>query len=135
MNAKKTFLTAALLMAFSAGVSHADTQQTSSMLCAITDTLTCDKGACVRGPATAVNLPVFINIDTETQTIQSARQAGDYRSSKIASMGTHEDTLVLLGRDLGVGWSATIDKASGSLTGTIVDQGIGYIVFGSCLPH
>ena len=104
-------------------------------LCAITSTLTCDVTGCVRGPANAVNLPVFVRVDTEKKVVETARQGGDRRTSSISSMGTEGDTTVLLGVDSGQGWSATLNQATGSFTGTVASDGIGYMIFGSCLEY
>jgi hypothetical protein len=104
-------------------------------LCAITSTLTCDVTGCVRGPANAVNLPVFVKVDTKNKVVETAKEGGDRRTSKILSSHAEGDTLVLLGGELGHGWSATMDQATGSFTGTVAGDGIGYMIFGSCLAH
>jgi hypothetical protein len=109
---------------------------TSSMLCALTNTVSCDNdGDCLEGPATAVNLPVFMLFHPDKKVVESATQGGDRRSSPIASVGGEDDLLVLLGSEGTSGWSVRIDKASGSLTGSIVTEGVGYLIFGSCLPR
>lgn len=102
-------------------------------LCAITSTVACDLESCVRGPATAVNLPVFVKIDTENGVIETATDGGDRRASTIANVRKEGDTLLLLGGELEHGWSLALDLTDGSLAGTIVGRDTGYIVFGSCL--
>jgi hypothetical protein len=109
---------------------------TSSMLCAVTHTVSCDHdGECLNGPATAVNLPVFMLFHPEKNIVESATQGGERRTSKITSVGGKGDVLVLLGDEQTKGWSMRIDKASGNLTGTIAADGTGYLIFGSCLPR
>jgi hypothetical protein len=109
---------------------------TSSMLCAVTNTVSCDNdGECLNGPATAVNLPVFMLFHPEKKIVESAMQGGERRTSEITSVGGKGDVLVMLGDEEANGWSMRIDKADGSLTGTIAADGAGYLIFGSCLPH
>jgi hypothetical protein len=108
----------------------------SSMLCAVTSTISCDSaGDCIAGPASAVNLPVFVKFDRENKLVESARQSGERRTSNIDYVAATDDTIVLLGDEENSGWSATVTKSTGSLTATISEQGMGYIIFGSCLPE
>lgn len=108
----------------------------SSMLCALTNTVSCDNdGECLEGPATAVNLPVFMLFHPDKKIVESAKQGGERRSSEIASVGGKGDVLLLLGEEETSAWSIRIDKANGGLTGTIVTDGVGYLIFGSCIPH
>ena len=119
-------------------VSAADQRDdgSSSLLCALTNTVSCDaEGNCQTAPATAVNLPVFMLFHPEKQIVESATQGGERRTSKITSVGGTGDVLVLLGDEEANGWSMRIDKAGGDLTGTIATDGVGYLIFGSCLPR
>lgn len=125
----------ALAASAATGIAAAEGAATTKTLCAITSTLTCDVAGCVRGPANAVNLPVFVSIDTQNNVVETAREGGDRRTSKISSTRTQGDTLVLLGGELERGWSATVDQVSGNFTGTVADNGVGYIIFGSCLAY
>ena len=90
-------------------------------------------GALLCSTASAVNLPVFIKFDPGNKVLESARQGGKRRTSKIEYFASTDDTIVLLGDDVNEGWSATVDKSTGSLTATVSEQGMGYIIFGSCL--
>ena len=124
-----------MLSTASAGL-VASEQGSSSMLCAVTSTVSCDpQGNCIVGPASAVNMPTFMNFNLEKKVVESARQGGDRRTSKIVSISSQGDVLVLLGDEGTNGWSATIHKSSGNLTGSVATDGIGYLIFGSCLPH
>lgn len=112
----------------------AELDGSAPMLCAVTQSVACDpQGDCVEGPADAVNLPIFFKVDPENKLVVSARRGGDRRTSKISSMNTDGDGIVLVGFEPRGGWSATIDKATGKMTVSIAEQGIGYLVFGSCL--
>ena len=105
-----------------------------SILCAVTNTVSCDPtGDCVEGPATVHNLPVFLKFQPDKKIVEEARAGGERRSSQIASVGGGDAALVMLGADAGSGWSATINKATGSLTATVAVDGEGFLIFGSCL--
>ncbi len=57
---------AVVLSAASVGLMAGEEVDTSSMLCAVTYTVSCDSlGDCREGPAAAVNLPVFLKFDRE----------------------------------------------------------------------
>ena len=128
-------ISAVMLSTASAGLAASE-QGGLSMLCAVTSTVSCDpRGDCIVGPADAVNMPTFMNFDLDKKIVESARKGGDRRTSKIVSISNQGDVLVLLGDDGTSGWSATIHKSSGSLTGSVATDGIGYLIFGSCLPH
>ena len=125
----------ALVGSLSSGLAVAESSTPAKSLCAITSTLSCNVTGCVRGPANAVNLPVFVEVDTKNKVVETAKEGGDRRTSKILSSHAEGDTLVLLGGELGHGWSATLDQATGSFTGTVAGDGIGYMLFGSCLAY
>ena len=88
-----------------------------------------------KGPASAVNLPVFVKFDRENKLVESARQGGERRTSNIDYVAGTNDTIVLLGDEENSGWSATVTKSTGNMTATVSEQGMGYIIFGSCLPQ
>jgi hypothetical protein len=108
----------------------------SPLLCAATQTVSCDSlGDCVKGPADAVNLPVFMKFDPGKKAVISAKEGGEPRTSKILQVDNQESALVLVGIDPAGGWGASIDKAAGDMTLSIAVNGQGYLVFGSCLER
>lgn len=118
----------------SLGLSAADLDATAPMLCAVTHTVACDSaGDCVDGAADAFNLPVFLKIDSANKVVVSAKGGGERRTSKILKINTEGDGIVLTGFEKKGGWNAVIDKATGKMTVSAAEQGVGYLVFGSCL--
>jgi hypothetical protein len=125
---------AAALCVFSTATLAGEHMGDKDILCAVTNTVSCDPvGDCIKGPATVHNLPVFLRFQPGKKLIEEAKAGGERRSSKIASVGGDDETLVMLGADVKSGWSATINKATGSLTATVSVDGEGYLIFGSCL--
>lgn len=108
----------------------------SSLLCAATQTVSCDSvGDCVKGPAEAFNLPVFIKFDTAKKQVITAKEGSDPRTSNILEVASQEKELVFIGIDPVGSWTAAIDKASGDMTVSVALNGEGYLVFGSCIKR
>jgi hypothetical protein len=125
-----------MLSLASAGSPASEQGVGTSILCAVTNTVSCDAtGDCLKGPANAVNLPVFIKFYPEKKVVESARGGGEHRTSRITGVSKKGDLMVFLGEDGESGWSTTINKSSGNLSGTITADGVGYLIFGSCLTH
>ncbi len=133
MSKAMTVTWGAALLGASMSVTAAGFDGSVPILCAVTDTVSCDsKGECVEGSAEAVNLPVFLKIDVANKTAQSVREGGEQRTSQILGVHEEADALVLLGVEDNGGWSAAIGESSGKLTLTVAEEGMGYIVFGAC---
>jgi len=108
----------------------------SPLLCAATQTVSCDSiGDCIKGPANAVNLPVFMKFDAEEKQVITAKASDEPRTSKILEVDNQENVLVFVGIDPAGAWGASIDKATGDMTLSIAVYGTGYLVFGSCLER
>lgn len=134
MKSSSKIIGAVMLSVASAGSHASDQGVGTSMLCAVTNTVSCDTiGDCLEGPANAVNLPVFLKYYPEIKVVESARGSGERRSSKITAVSTKGDLMVFVGEDGEIGWSTTINTSSGSLSGTISADGVGYLIFGSCI--
>ena len=106
------------------------------LLCAATQTVSCESVVdCIKGPAEAVNLPVFMKFDAEKKEVISAKQSEEPRTSKILQVDDQENALVFVGIDPAGAWGASIDKTTGDLTLSIAVGGTGYLVFGSCIER
>jgi len=108
----------------------------SPLLCAATQTVSCDSvGDCIKGPANAVNLPVFMKLDAAKKEVITATASDEPRTSRILEIDNQENALVFVGIDPAGSWGASIDKATGEMTVSIAVNGQGYLVFGSCLER
>jgi hypothetical protein len=136
MKQSLSIIGAAALSFLSAGLWASGQDKGGEILCAITNTVSCDAvGDCLKGPANAVNLPVFMNFHPDKKIVESAKGGGERRTSTITSVSNKEGFMVLVGDEEESAWSATINKSSGNLTGTITTDGVGFLIFGSCLAH
>ena len=133
---KRSFVVMGALMLTTAAAGATAAEGKSSVLCAVTHTVACDSaGDCLEGPASAVNLPVFLRFDLDNNLVQSARQGGERRTSKVKHVRTSGDLMLFLGEEENGGWTATVNKSSGNFTGTMSEQEVGYLIFGSCLSE
>lgn len=104
------------------------------LLCAVTQTVGCDAvGDCIKGPADAVNLPIFLKFDANKKEVITAKEGNVKRTSKIQVVNKKGKVLALTGFEPGSSWSATIDKVTGKMTVSAASNGQGYLIFGSCL--
>ena len=70
MKSSSRIIGAVMLSVASAGSHASDQGVGTSMLCAVTNTVSCDTiGDCLEGPANAVNLPVFLKYYPENKEI------------------------------------------------------------------
>ena len=104
-----------LALAIAATGATADSADGSApLLCAATQTLSCGPvGDCFKGPANAVNLPVFMKFDLQKKEVVTAKESAEPRTSKILEVNDQGDALMLAGIDPAGSWSGAIDKASG----------------------
>ena len=124
------------LLAASAWVGASDFDGSKPLLCAVTNTVSCDsQSRCNEGPATAVNMPVFIKIDVQAKKVQSMTGSGDERISDILEVHQEEEAVVLRGFEQSAGWSAAISASSGHLTVTAAARDTGYMLLGACTPQ
>ncbi len=133
MHLIRTTACAIALLGASTAVNASDFDGSAPLLCAVTYTVSCDhQGDCIQGSAESVNLPTFIQFDTQAKTAESLRAGGEERASQILSVHEEAGALVLLGVEQGGGWSAAIGEKTGKLTLSVAEDGIGYLVFGAC---
>jgi len=122
------------LIAATFGSHAAGLNVSANMLCAVTHAVACDTaGECVHGSAGDFNLPVFIKFDPANKLVISAQATEERRTSKIAHSNVTETGIVLAGFEERGGWNAVVQQATGNMTVSTAEQGVGYLVFGSCL--
>jgi hypothetical protein len=59
---------------------------------------------------------------------------GPHRASPIKVTEKSEAQLLLMGTELGFGWTAVLDQESGELTATMTNGGGAFVFFGACTP-
>ena len=103
------------------------------LICAATEATQCQETeTCVQGPATVFNLPVFFRINFQDKIVESIREGGERRTSRISKVEKNGDAIILQGADETTAWIATIQASSGRMTVATVREGQAFVVFGSC---
>jgi hypothetical protein len=102
-------------------------------ICAVQQAVACGAfEACERALPAAVNLPALVRFNVKTATIESKRETGGIRTSKIGSSSTEGDSLVLQGVDEGRPWALRVSTKTGQFTLSVLGDDEGYIGFGVC---
>ena len=101
---------------------------TKPLLCASVEAIDCDPGeACTRGIPEIMGAPQFMRVDFAKNEI-----AGPLRTAKIRSMEKDDDQIVLQGYEMGLGWTAAIDRYTGNMRVTFAGGMSAFIIFGAC---
>ncbi len=113
-----------------------DISKTKKLICAPVTFVECGvEGTCDRGTAESINFPRFIRIDLDKRLAQGEAPDGKMRTSKIMNVVDSEGSMILQGAQLGRGWSAVINKATGKLVVTASASDFAVVVFGSCTAN
>lgn len=120
-------------MLLPAGLSAADLDGKTNLVCAAVDVIGCTNGpGCREGSANEFGLPQFMFVDFKKQQIHATDETGLDVVSEIKSSEITEQQIILQGIENHRGWSVTIDKANGGLTVTSSGSGVSFMVFGAC---
>ncbi|MDJ0847297.1 MAG: hypothetical protein QNK04_02845 [Myxococcota bacterium] len=102
-------------------------------VCAMQQAVVCGSvEVCERVLPGAVNLPALMRFDVTAGVIESRRESGEVRKSKIGSSSEEADALVLNGIDDGHPWAMRVDVESGNFTLTVLRDDEGFLGFGVC---
>lgn len=107
------------------------------VICASLEAVQCMKApgtshACVRGAATALNVPQFVRLDFANKKVTTTKEGGEEKSSSIASVSRGDDHIIVQGVDNGRGWSLVLEENTGHMAASVVGDEEGAIVFGAC---
>ncbi len=104
------------------------------LLCAAMTVLECENtGACQRRTAASVGLPSFITIDFEKKLLHGTDQQG--RTSALKHLEHLNARLILHGGEEGRGWTVVIAEDTGTMSATVAEDQVGFVVFGACTPR
>ena len=119
----------ALLLALSVARAE-DFDGSKNLICApveVNDCVAVD--GCTKTVPSEVGAPSFIRIDFGQQAM-----VGPQRTSPIKVTEKTEQQLLLMGTELGYGWTVALDQASGEMTVTMTNGAGSFVFFGSCTP-
>lgn len=105
------------------------------MQCSIQAVMVCNSPeVCVRGTAATVNMPPTLKIDVAERLVSGAATG---RTVKIKSVGHGDGRLLVQGEEVGTGgiaWEVVITENTGAMSGAVLRQGGGFLMFGACTP-
>ncbi len=107
----------------------------SNLICATIEAIGCRDGLCSYGLAKNFELPEFMFVDFNSNTVRQTEQSGGIETSPIDQFKKSEGNLVLQGIENGHGWSMIINSKSGAMTVAIAGDEIIYSVLGACTPE
>jgi hypothetical protein len=126
-------LVAVLLASVSAAAAAPPYDGSAPMQCEIKTVMACSgPESCVRGTAATVVLPPVLVVDVGKRLLSGDR-AG--RSVRITAVGHGGGRLMLHGEEIEIGgraWNVVIKEATGEMTGAVLSEPGGYLVFGAC---
>jgi hypothetical protein len=104
------------------------------LLCVPTDAIQCEgAGNCNRVAVEEINLPRFVNVEFKKKQLRGTVLGGEEQTTAINSIqNTPGGRTILQGAQNDLGWSMTIDPATGDMSHAIAGDDIGYIMFGVC---
>lgn len=107
----------------------------TNLICATIEAIGCRGGLCSYGLAKNFELPEFMFVDFNNNTVRQTEQSGGIETSPIDQFKKSEGNLVLQGIENGHGWSMVINSKSGAMTVAIAGDEIIYSVLGACTPE
>ena len=115
------------------GVSAADLDGKSNLVCAAVDVIGCTNGpGCREGTVNSFGLPQFMFVDFEKQEVHATDELGINVVSHIKSSEMTEQQIILQGIENHRGWSVTIHRGNGEMTVASSGSGVSFMVFGAC---
>jgi hypothetical protein len=122
--------TMGVLCAAGLSAEAADFDGSRLLICAPVEAKACAATeVCTNGTPGELGAPRFVRIDFEKQVI-----VGPQRTTPIKVMEKSETQILLMGTELGFGWTMVLDQESGDLSATLSDRDGTIVLFGSCTP-
>ncbi|MEX3809997.1 hypothetical protein AB3X96_06975 [Paraburkholderia sp. BR13439] len=111
-------------------VGAADFDGSKRLMCATIDAHACDPGiACTRALPADLGLPKFLTLDFDKRAV-----VGPAHTTPMLSVTKEADQLVMLGNEMGFGWTLAVDSTDGEMTLMIANRNDAFVLFGNCTP-
>jgi hypothetical protein len=121
---------AILLSTVALQVGAADFDGSKRLICATIDAHACDPGiACTRALPADLGLPRFLTLDFDKRVV-----VGPAHTTPMASVIKGGDQVLVLGTEMGFGWTLVVDSVDGEMTLTIANRDDAFVLFGNCTP-
>ncbi len=111
----------------------AEIDKSSPMLCSVINAAEYSlDGGCFEGTAEDFNLPQFIKIDFQKNTISEVGEDTKNRKSRIINFKHIDNKFIMQGVENGRSWGIIIEGKTGKMSATASDEEVGFVVFGAC---
>ncbi|MCC8403234.1 hypothetical protein LJ655_15280 [Paraburkholderia sp. MMS20-SJTN17] len=108
----------------------ADFDGSKRLICATVDAHACDPGiACTRSLPADLGLPKFLTLDFDKRVV-----IGPARTTPMVSVNKEPNQILVLGTEMGFGWTLIVDSVDGEMTLTIANRDDAFVLFGNCTP-
>jgi hypothetical protein len=105
------------------------------ILCAAEEVTACTAdGECESGSPSKFNVPQFIVVDLEDETLSTTEASGENRRTPIRQLTREDGMIVLQGFEMERAFSFNIDEATGMMTAAVARPGLFVGAFGACTP-
>jgi hypothetical protein len=114
-----------------AAAGHAgDFDGSKNLICAPVEANDCVAvEGCTRTVPSEVGAPAFLRIDFSQQAM-----VGPQRTSPFKVSEKSDQQLLLMGTELGYGWTLVLDQESGAMTVSMTNGAGSFVFFGACTP-
>jgi hypothetical protein len=108
----------------------------SKLLCSTSTAILCmADGQCETNPPWVWNIPQFIALDLEAQTMSTTKASGESRVTPVKNLRREEGLICLQGMEQGRAFSVVISEDIGSMSAAVVREDVTITVFGACTPQ
>jgi len=111
-------------------VAAGDFDGSKKLICAPVLAMDCAVGSqCLSGTPDDMGAPTFIRIDFDKKEVR-----GTNRTSPVLHMEKSPEQVLLLGVEVGLGWTIAINSETGRMHGTLAGRDGAFVLIGSCTP-
>ena len=98
------------------------------LICAPVEAYDCvPNDTCTSGTPQQIGLPSFLRINVKEKTVQ-----GTTRTTAIKLIEQTDTQILMMGTELGMGWSMSLDRQSGNVAISMTSRDGSAVMFGSC---
>jgi len=125
---------------FGAGVAAGDFDGSEPLMCSFGQVIECDEGSACRVVShESVDAPDFVKLNFRKKQLMSvtAGEDGSTDDFTVTDLGTHLIVQASQGGGQGdaLGYSLSIDQASGRMVAAGAGENAGFVIFGACAPN
>jgi hypothetical protein len=107
-----------------------------TLICETDQSFDCAPGStCIEDDAEAIGLPSILHVNLQSDQVVGTLPDGTDLTAAFSGEVQKDGRLVVTGIQAGLGWTMTVAKDTGAMSLAISGDGVGFVVFGSCVPN